>query len=124
MTGVKTFMAAAPEAEAAAPAPAPGPLDKYKAYLPHAIGGAVALFAVVGLVLLRRSRKKARAEKERLATVTVTPTSAQIEGVEITPMLPPRDEALRRAEEDPATAALIIRHWLGGAEQETQRAAV
>ncbi len=119
------FMAAAPEvADAPVPAAVASPLEKYRPFLPHAAGGALGLFALMGLVMLRRSRKKARAERERLATVTVTPAAAQIEGVEIAPLLPPRDEALRRAEEDPATAALIIRHWLGGAEQETQRAAV
>ena len=47
----------------------------------------------------------------------------ELEAVEEALLLNPRDEALRRAAEDPATAALVVRHWLGsGAAEETQAA--
>lgn len=112
---------AAPEAPAIAAATST--LDAYKKHAPYAVGGAIGLAAIVMLLTVRRARKKAR-ERASLALLTATPVEKLLAAEPVIPALSARSEALRRAEEDPATAALVIRHWLGGAEQETQRAAV
>ncbi|MBL8741212.1 MAG: hypothetical protein JNK04_08965, partial [Myxococcales bacterium] len=47
----------------------------------------------------------------------------ELEAEEEVLLLNPRDEAMRVAAEDPATAALVVRHWLGsGAAEEPQAA--
>ncbi|NUO53441.1 MAG: flagellar M-ring protein FliF [Polyangiaceae bacterium] len=110
----------APEAPVAAAA---NPLEAYKKHAPYAVAGAIGLAAIVMLLAVRRARKKAR-ERASLLLLTATPVEKLLTAEPVVPALSARSEALRRAEEDPATAALVIRHWLGGAEQETQRAAV
>ena len=95
--------------------------------------GALGLFAMFGLVLAvrRTNHKKAEdalksAEKQPLLLKT-TPVAGKLgigspDAVEqLGPQSEPRDyreEALRRAKEDPATAALVLRHWLGTAVEE------
>ncbi|MFO0592839.1 MAG: flagellar basal-body MS-ring/collar protein FliF [Polyangiaceae bacterium] len=102
-------------------------------YWPFGAGG-VGLFAMLGLVMAvrRTNRKKAEevlksAEKQPLLLKT-TPVAGKL-GIgspettaeQLGPQSEPRDyreEALRRAKEDPATAALVLRHWLGTAVEE------
>ncbi|MBL9028131.1 MAG: flagellar M-ring protein FliF [Myxococcales bacterium] len=116
-----TDVAASAPPEVAAP-----PYQKYMKYAPYAGAGLGALVLLTMMLAVRRARKKARAKQlaTETAALTVAAVEGQLEAPPAVPELPPREEALRRAAEDPATAALIIRHWLGGAEQEAQRAAV
>ncbi len=121
-----SFDAAATSAGAAdvpIAAPLASPFEAYKKQLPYGVGGAIGLAAIVTLLAVRRARKRAR-DNASLAILTAAPVENLLAAEPVAPALVARSEALRRAEDDPATAALVIRHWLGGAEQETQRAAV
>ncbi len=84
-------------------------------YVPFAAaGGAALVVAFAALVALRRSRRKARdAESLRWAQLQGGPNAPQLEsGAEETPA-DGRVLAQERAARDPATAALVLRHWLG-----------
>ncbi len=74
------------------------------------------LFVVVAMGLIRRRRRRLKALRAApalsLATVNAVPETVEV------PLLNAREEALRVAAEDPATAALVIRHWLGTAGEE------
>ncbi len=113
------------EEEAPAPVAPPSPLDALpqgvRRVLPFAAGG-VLLLVVLGAVLIVRRRRKARAAKaDALALRASTELEAPL-GADGLPSA--REEALRIAAEDPATAALIMREWLGAAAPaETARAA-
>ncbi len=115
------FAAAAAVDETKAAPAAPSPLEKHKKYAPYAAGALFALVALVALAARRRRQKKAQTLEASLLAAstgaTLLPTPAE------PPQLAPREEALRRAAEDPASAALVIRHWLGGPEQAAQRIA-
>lgn len=107
-----------------AAAPPPAKFD-YKKNWKLLAAGAGALAFIVLIALVRRRRRRLLALREAPAlTALQTANGALPEAVEV-PMLDVRAEALRRAAEDPATAALVIRHWLGGsaAEEPEQRAA-
>ena len=74
-------------------------------------GGVLLLVVVFAMISRRRRRLRALRESEPVKPLEGI---ALPDAVEL-PKLPPREEALRRAAEDPATAALVIRHWLGTA---------
>lgn len=114
------------EAEAAAPAAAPATtVDKIKRWAPYGVAGVLALALLVTALVVRRRRKKAKAILE--AEIAEAAEKKQIEELPAAaevPLLSPREEALRRAEEDPATAALVLRAWLnGGSEEEVEEEA-
>jgi len=125
------FLAVA--AEAAAPAAAPPFVFQPKKHGPYAAGLAVlALAAVIVMtVTLRRRARRNRVAAQAAAAVAAaeksvlavsTPTEEDTQALEPTP------EDLRRlvnerASRDPATAALILRQWLGQHEAVRQEAA-
>ena len=79
-----------------------------------AAGGVLFVFVSIGLIMRRRRRLKALRNAPALALQTVHTLPEVVE----VPLLNAREEALRVAAEDPATAALVIRHWLGTAGEE------
>jgi flagellar M-ring protein FliF len=103
---------------------APTPLEKAKPYLPFVAAGGVFLALVIATLLTRRRRSTVTAV-ELLPSGEIKRENALL--AEDAPLLlNARDEALRRAAEDPATAALVVRHWLGtgsAAEDGSSRAA-
>lgn len=106
-----------PAAPEAPPASAMSRLPpKVRRYAPVAGGAVVAL--LIGGILLARRRRRRRAEPPA-ATPTALPP------MEEAPALPEgsqldqvREEAVRKAKLDPATAALVVRYWLGSAAEE------
>lgn len=99
---------------------------KYGKYLPLARVVAITLGAAIALMILLRAARKYR---ERLAKARTKELAAQerivklqLEAAKDNPQRPAeelvafRTEALRRASDDPATAALVLRHWLAGYE--------
>jgi flagellar M-ring protein FliF len=122
----------------AEPPPPPGfkvppQLTKYVKYWPYAAGGFafLVLLALIRRSLVRRRRAKklaaeaAVAEAARLAEAEATKV-AQLAADDPTLKLPEpvspveqRAEAIRRAKDDPATAALVVRRWLGTTAAET-----
>lgn len=121
------------EAPAAAPAPVPFYLQPKKAG--PVAGGALALLVVVG-ILAMRSRKKRAAMQEVLALAAAT-EKANAEAVTVEILTAAKDEdgkapasldelrrlVLERASSDPATAALVVRGWLGAHEALREEAA-
>ncbi|MBM4376306.1 MAG: flagellar M-ring protein FliF [Deltaproteobacteria bacterium] len=115
-----------PEAEASL-LPLPAPVkEKYGKFLPLAKVVASVLAAAIVLLVMRRSLRKRR---ERLDALRLQELESQeriakmqLEAAKVeetpAPELPMdfRAEALRRATDDPATAALVLRHWLSGYE--------
>jgi flagellar M-ring protein FliF len=103
---------------------APTPLEKAKPFLPFVAAGGVFLALVIATILTRRRRSTVTAV-ELLPSGELKHENALLS--ENAPLLlNARDEALRRAAEDPATAALVVRHWLGtasAAEDGSSRAA-
>jgi flagellar M-ring protein FliF len=101
---------------AAAVAVAAAPIPKWRAYAPVAAGGA--LFVVVGMMWAVSRRKRARAKREaELLLAASAPAPAQIEPASDDPA-DLRAAALERARRDPATAALVLRLWLGATPSE------
>jgi flagellar M-ring protein FliF len=110
-----------PEAQPVAVAPVsivsrlPAPVRKWG---PIGVGAALVLFFAFA-VLVRRARRRA----EPLETIALPAPGPE---PELLPQGPSpaqmRDEAVRQAQLDPATAALVVKYWLGsGAEQETTK---
>ncbi|MCC6666633.1 MAG: flagellar M-ring protein FliF [Polyangiaceae bacterium] len=102
------------------------PLPLWRRYLPHAVGGFAALLALGVYVLVRRKRKKSAAK----AALAAPPVRVALTGLEAdVPQLDgtalPRLDAAASAEakeialeiaaRDPATAAVVLRKWLGAA---------
>lgn len=93
------------------------PIERYKKLAPFAAIPALATVLLIAALLVRRRRKRIR----EIAAVIEEPKPV----IELPPveepaqLIDPREEALRRATDDPATAALVIRYWLGNAEAET-----
>jgi flagellar M-ring protein FliF len=114
----------------AAPAPPPSLVSRLPAparkYLPYVGAGLGALLLLLALVALRRRTKKREAEGEKAPA-----TPPQLTTPEPAPKLPEirtpaqlKEEAMRQAKLDPATASLVVRYWLGtGVEQDTKREA-
>jgi flagellar M-ring protein FliF len=98
-------------ADAAAPAVPQRPL---RAYAPAAI--AAALLLVVALVVARR-----RATRAAVAAPAILPAVVEVPRLESAESpLDLRARALERAAEDPATAALVLRFWLGTTDAEVK----
>jgi flagellar M-ring protein FliF len=115
---------ATPEPPAAAPKIPP----KVQKYLPIA-GGVVGLLVLVLVLRAWRKARKARAEAAAKAAVEATKKAevAQLEAEAPAKQLEAakapvdlRAEAIKRAKEDPATAALVLRQWLGTAGNEVK----
>lgn len=88
------------------------PTSVWRRWAPYAGVGAVVLLLVVVLAVRRRRRRRAEVTARLLEAAT---PPIQIEASEPLTIADKRERARKRAEEDPATAALVIRHWLGGA---------
>lgn len=98
-------------------------LLKVKKYAP--VAAAALLLLIVATALVMRRRRKLKALRSSTAAALLVPTAEQSAGAlgtgasdDLKKLDDPRDEAMRRALSDPATAALVIRHWLGADEQE------
>lgn len=114
-----------PLVDDAAPASPTAPvtqLDKVKKYAPYGVAAVLGLALVTTALIVRRRRKKAKAilEAEIAEAAEKAKEPEQLEAEPEVPQLSPREEALRRAEEDPATAALVLRAWLGGGSEEEE----
>lgn len=115
------------DAEAAvepAPPPPPSLLERIERIdwrsRPVKLGGG----ALGGVVLLLLALRLLRRKKQRPAldvTVPTLPSGPSLRELEAKLEAPAdvREAALRRASTDPATAALVIRHWLGTSEPGT-----
>lgn len=106
--------------EAAPAAPAPLLPKRFERYLPPAIGGAAALVGLVALALLRRRKKKAAA-LAKPETALVARLAEPIDDARDAPAPTLAGHELRalaheRAAEDPATAAAVLRFWLGATQ--------
>ena len=106
--------------------PVPTAIDKFKPYLPYAAAGLVFLALIVATLITKGGKRKTTITAvELLPSGEVKPTNLLTADAPI--LLNAREEALRRAEDDPATAALVVRHWLGtagsSAEEGASRAA-
>ncbi len=103
-------VAAAEAPQPPAPASAPISWKPMRKYLPAAAAGSALLLAAgISSLFVRRRRRKAAARIAEIALPTITP-------IEIEPTASPealRAAALERAAKDPATAALVVRFWLG-----------
>ncbi|MEO8878399.1 MAG: flagellar basal-body MS-ring/collar protein FliF [Polyangiaceae bacterium] len=99
---------------------------------PRIVGGVAATMLLLGLmagvvVKRRRSRTKAAAaaaaaeERSKILSFGSAPVISQIEANRLTPEAA-RLAAHERAKEDPATAALVLKAWLGVSENEDKLA--
>jgi len=115
---------AAQEPSEPAPPPRPSKLDLLRKWAPYA-AGAILLLALMVVALRRRAVSRAAQGEDN--TLAATPqlaeasTPPQLEAAP-TPILDVGDLRARahaRAGEDPATAALVLRFWLGTDAQES-----
>jgi len=107
---------AALEAAATPPPAAPALpfMKRWRAYLPAAAGAVVLLVLVVGASIVARRRNRATqviAVESRVIPPTVDP--AQLGPAKEEAPVDLRALAMERAASDPATAALVLRFWLG-----------
>ena len=116
-----------------APAEAPAIPAVVRRFWPAAAGALGLLTVAVIALAMRRSRRRAAAKSAGVGSadepiqLTTTPVPDKLgaaPGANAPQIAAPdyREEALRRAKEDPATAALVLRHWLGTAVEETHAA--
>ena len=94
--------------------------EKYRKYAPLALAGAGVLAVVVVLVAIGRAKKRARVRAAAKASaekamVLANKPEAELEPVRMEKLDPEelRQRAHERAADDPATAALVLRFWLG-----------
>jgi flagellar M-ring protein FliF len=118
------------DGEAAAPIEAPAAAfaipAKARKYGPIGVGALVGLALLTAVVITRRRRRDAPAvagETIPLQLATPAPVLQLAEALTPANAASDREEAIRRATEDPATAALVVRHWLGTAIEERSKAA-
>jgi flagellar M-ring protein FliF len=105
-----------------APVAPPTKLELAKRWAP-AGAGAVVLLLVAGLALRGR---RAGPKPTTLEQLTGMPTPASLEAAVSAPVLDSGDlraQALSRATQDPATAALVLRFWLGTSATEQREPA-
>jgi flagellar M-ring protein FliF len=102
-----------PLASIAAPAPPIVLPPVARKYGPAALGGLVVLGVVAAVALTRKRRRPALVAEATLHAQLTTPEPVMKLSETTSPN--DREEAIRRAKEDPATAALVVRHWLGTA---------
>ncbi len=96
-------------AEAPAPVVVSGLSKKWRPYLPAAVAATALLIAAVGFMAVRaRRNRQAEAVAQILPPVAL---AQQIAGGK--PTVDVRAAAIERAAADPATAALVLRAWLG-----------
>jgi flagellar biosynthesis/type III secretory pathway M-ring protein FliF/YscJ len=97
---------------------------KYQRFVPHAVAGLIVLALGTAVIAIRRALKKAAAAKKAAADeaaakekaiVLAAPEEAPIAEAVVEKLEPEelRTRAHERAAEDPATAALVLRFWLG-----------
>jgi flagellar M-ring protein FliF len=103
-------------ADAPPPAVATGPMKAWRAYLPAA-GIAVALLAVAVVVGVALRRSPAVVEVVPALPAAVTPQQMGT----TKPVIDVRAAAIERAAADPATAALVLRAWLGSTAETEAR---
>lgn len=108
-------------------APPPTKMDKLKRYTPYAALGVLALALLITIAIVRRRHRRRRelvaAELLPAALPGAATVAALPESEEAAVLLNPREEALRRAADDPASAALVLRAWLGTEAVEEELAA-
>lgn len=113
--------------EVPAPAVPPTQLEKLKGYAPYAVLGVLALVLLTAAAIVRRRRRRSSevlAAELAPAALPASPSFAALpEAEEMAVLLNPREEALRRAADDPASAALVLRAWLGTDAVEEELAA-
>jgi flagellar biosynthesis/type III secretory pathway M-ring protein FliF/YscJ len=112
------------EPEVAPPDPATvSPIPpRFRKYVPFAVAGAALVAALVLLIAVRRALKRSRAA----AAVAAAAAAESVKALVIAPPEEPepihiekldpeelRTRAHDRAADDPATAALVLRFWLG-----------
>jgi flagellar M-ring protein FliF len=105
-----------------APVVAEKPLvpERFKRYVPFVAAGAGALVLLAFVIILVRARKRSRVRAaakaaEAKAMVVAAKVEAEAEPIEVETLDPEelRTRAHERAADDPATAALVLRFWLG-----------
>jgi flagellar M-ring protein FliF len=94
---------------------------KWLRYAPAAVAGSVLLLVVSASALLVRRRRSRGAVANQTEMTLPAPTEIKLEPVASPEAL--RAAALERAAKDPATAALVVRFWLGTRDEESRSAA-
>ena len=103
--------------------------EKLQRWVPLAKYVGIGLASLIALLVFRSKWRKAVKEraKRRPKPVAVTSSTAETKAIDGTQEIAPkvlrewRREALDRATADPATAALVMRHWLGTAGQHDEQ---
>jgi flagellar M-ring protein FliF len=121
------------EVPAVAEAPTMLPIpEPYRAivekYLPLAKAVGMGLAGLITLLWLRRKLSKWQKERDKhVKQIAAARRAAALEAAAVSEIgadeIDYRTEALRRAKEDPSSAALVMRHWLGTLPQKQERAA-
>lgn len=118
------FLSEHVEAPVVADAPkSPFTIENLKALKAHpkAVGVAAGTLLMLGLVtgvMLKRRRAAAKvAEPEKILSFSAAPIISQVEAAKLTPEAV-RLAAHERASLDPATAALVLKAWLGSENEE------
>jgi len=96
-----------------APVTAPTQIEQVKRFAPYGVAALLGITLLTAFGITRRRRNKKKAALEALELLPISATTPELQAIEEVLLLNPREEALRRAAEDPATAALVVRHWLG-----------
>jgi flagellar M-ring protein FliF len=118
--GNVTELGGSGEAPVNAPVAPPTQIEQVKRFAPYGVAALLGVTLLGAFAISRRRRNKKQKALEAVELLPAAAKVAELEGVEELLLLNPRDEAMRVAAEDPATAALVVRHWLGmGAAEET-----
>jgi flagellar M-ring protein FliF len=97
-------------------APAPVALARWRPYLPAGIAASVLLVLAIGLGIRRLRRRPTSTDISEV--LGAGPVVAQLQTS--VPPVDVRARAIERAAADPATAALVLRAWLGTNDVETK----
>jgi hypothetical protein len=93
---------------------------EWRTYLPVAAAGSL-LFLVAGASVVVASRRR---RKATISSASALSLPSAVSDLQIEPTTSPealRAAALERAAKDPATAALVVRFWLGTREGQDGR---